>query len=71
MFKALGMGLLDGLSWTDVELASGPNGRPIVHLTGDAQRCADRLDVRELEVSLSHSGGIAFAQALVVFGGRD
>ena len=68
VFKALGMGLLDGLSWTDVEFTSAPNGRPVARLTGDAQRCAERQDVRELEVSLSHTGGIAIAQVLAVFG---
>lgn len=69
VFKALGMGLMDGLSWTDVEFTSAPGGRPVARLTGDAQRCAERLDMRELEVSLSHSGGIAIAQVLAVFGG--
>lgn len=69
VFKALGMGLMDGLCWTDVEIKSAPDGRPIARLTGDAQRCAERQDLRELEVSLSHSGGIALAQVLAVFGG--
>jgi len=71
VFKALGIGLLDGVSWTDVELTSAPDGHPVAGLTGNAQRCAERRNVRELEVSLSHSGGIAIAQALVVFGGAQ
>jgi holo-[acyl-carrier protein] synthase len=69
VFKALGIGLLDGMSWTDVELAGAPDGHPVVRLSGDAERSAKRQDVRELEVSLSHSGGIAIAQVLAVFGG--
>ncbi len=71
VFKALGMGLMDGLSWTDVEFTSAPDGHPVARLTGDAQRCAERQDVLELEVSLSHSGGIAIAQVLAVFGGTQ
>lgn len=68
VLKALGIGLLDGVDWTDVEVASAPDGHPVVHLVGNALRCADRRGLRELEISISHSGGIAMAQALAVFG---
>jgi holo-[acyl-carrier protein] synthase len=71
VFKALGIGLLDGVDWTDVEVTSAPDGHPTVRLTGNAELCAERHDVRELEVSLSHSGGIAIAQVLVVSGARS
>jgi holo-[acyl-carrier protein] synthase len=66
VFKALGIGLLEGMSWTDVEITDAPGGRPLVRLTGEAATFATSLGLRELEVSISHSGGIAIAQVLAV-----
>ncbi len=69
VFKALRISLLDGVNLIDIEVAHAPDGHPVVGLTGNARLHAERLHVRELELSLSHSGGIALAQALVVFEG--
>ena len=58
--KALGIGII-GFVWRDIEVLSG--GKPFVALHGDVARIAHRLGVTRVEVSLSHTGGMAYAVA--------
>ena len=58
--KALGIGII-GFVWRDVEVLSG--GKPVIALHGDVARIADRFGVTRVEVSLSHTGGVAYAVA--------
>jgi holo-[acyl-carrier protein] synthase len=53
--------------WTDVEVVVEPTGRPYVSLHGEVAAWAERQRLAALEVSLSHTGGLAIAQALVVW----
>jgi holo-[acyl-carrier protein] synthase len=66
VLKAFGTGLSNGLRWTDIEVVKEPGGRPVIELHGAARALALRSGLRQLEVSLSHSGGFALAHALVV-----
>jgi holo-[acyl-carrier protein] synthase len=59
--KALGTGLMTEIPWTDIEVLSGPNGEPGLHLHGRARAEADRLGLTDWALSLSHSGGHALA----------
>ena len=58
--KALGIGII-GFVWRDIEVLSG--GKPLIALHGDVARIARRLGVTRVEVSLSHTGGMAYAVA--------
>ena len=66
VLKALGTGLGPGMRWTDVEVVNEDNGRPVVRLSGEVAAFAERQGVRQLELSLSHTSGLALAQALAV-----
>jgi holo-[acyl-carrier protein] synthase len=66
VLKALGTGLGPGMRWTDVEVVNEDNGRPVVRLSGEVAAFAERTGVRQLELSLSHTSGLALAQALAV-----
>jgi holo-[acyl-carrier protein] synthase len=63
--KALGCGIGD-VRWTEIEVVSGPDRRPALRLHGAADRLAQRLDLQEWALSLSHTPGhaIAFVVAL-------
>jgi holo-[acyl-carrier protein] synthase len=61
VFKALGTGLAQGVAWRDVEVVNAASGRPRIRLTGAAESIADRLGVQSMEISLSHSAGLAIA----------
>jgi len=58
--KALGIGII-GFVWRDIEVLSG--GKPRIALHGDVARVAAHLGVTRVDVSLSHTGGMAYAVA--------
>lgn len=61
VFKALGTGLASGVGWRDVEVVNGASGRPRLGLSGATRQLADRAGVRSMEISLSHTAGLALA----------
>jgi holo-[acyl-carrier protein] synthase len=63
--KALGIGII-GFVWRDIEVLSG--GKPIVALHGGVARVAGRLGVTRIELSLSHTDGVAYAVAAALKG---
>ena len=50
-----------GISWQDIEILAQTNGKPVVQLKDKAQATAQKLAIRELTVSLSHSDEYAVA----------
>ena len=67
VLKALGTGLGPGMRWTDVEVANEENGRPVVNLRGEVAAFAERQGVRELELSISHTSGLALAHTIALY----
>ena len=61
--KALGTGIA-GFNFRDIEILSGENGRPTIQLHGGAVTVAAAAGVTTLHVSLSHSAGVAVANAV-------
>lgn len=53
-----------GLSWRDIETLAHADGRPWLKLYGRAQSAADNLGIKEISVSLAHSGEYAIAAAI-------
>jgi holo-[acyl-carrier protein] synthase len=66
VLKALGRGLGASMRWTEVEIVSSATGRPRVKLSGAVATAARRLGVLEVDVSLSHSEGLAIASAVAM-----
>jgi holo-[acyl-carrier protein] synthase len=58
--KALGSGVR-GIGWKDIEVIRYPSGAPSIKLHGRAKARAERLGVKEISVSLSHSRDYAVA----------
>ena len=61
--KALGIGIL-GFVWREIEVLSG--GKPRVALHGHVAAIAQSFGVTRIELSLSHTGGQAYAVAVAV-----
>ena len=61
---AKALALRDG-SWHDVEVLGGGDGPPTVTLSGRAAERAAELGVEAVELSLTHSRGMAGAVALL------
>ena len=68
--KALGTGVR-GVSWKDIEVVRSQGGAPSIRLSGRAQIRAEKLGVRELALSLSHSREYAVAFTVGFIPGSD
>lgn len=64
VMKALGTGLADGLSWTNVEVVRDERGAPVVNLTGQAIAASRQLGIRHWAISLSHTENYAVASVI-------
>ena len=58
--KALGTGVR-GVSWKDIEVIRAESGAPSVKLHGRAKARAERLQIVEISLSISHSREVAVA----------
>jgi len=58
--KALGTGI-GTVSWKEIEVRRGPNREPQLVLHGAALDLAQRLNLTEWSLSLSHTGSLAIA----------
>jgi holo-[acyl-carrier protein] synthase len=60
--KAIGTGWRQGVTWHDFEVANLPSGRPTLKLSGRAAEFAERLGVKRISLSLTHTAasGMAF-----------
>jgi holo-[acyl-carrier protein] synthase len=62
--KALGTGWRRGVRWRDIEVARDPSGKPTLHLDGAARRIADGLGVKNISLTITHSGNLALAEVI-------
>jgi len=63
VMKALGTGVR-GVGWRDIEILPNRRGRPLVFLYGRGAARAARIQLRGLEVSLTHSKEYAIASVV-------
>ena len=63
--KALGTGWNNGLGWRDLEVANLPSGRPTLCLRGKAAELAERLNVRNISLTITHTEGQAMAMVIL------
>jgi len=62
--KALGTGWSRGVRWRDIEVTREPSGKPGLRLAGAAREFADRMGVKHMSVTITHSGNLALAQVI-------
>jgi holo-[acyl-carrier protein] synthase len=61
--KALGFGVARAFAWREVEIAGRP--KPGVRLSGRAAEWAERVGVGSIDLSMTHSRGLAAAVCVV------
>jgi holo-[acyl-carrier protein] synthase len=66
VLKSLGTGMGPHMEWTDIEVVNDRGGRPRVRLHGEVEAVARSLGMHHIDISLSHSGGLAVAHAVLV-----
>ena len=64
--KAFGTGIGGQVGWRDIEVRRKETGEPFIVLHGGARELAERLNVSETLVSLSHSDHYSVANAIVL-----
>ncbi|MGO9231222.1 MAG: holo-[acyl-carrier-protein] synthase [Bryobacteraceae bacterium] len=63
--KAIGTGWRHGVTWQDFEVANLPSGKPTLRLHGVAARVAERLGVRNISLSLTHTAEYGMAHLIL------
>jgi holo-[acyl-carrier protein] synthase len=63
VMKVLGTGNR-GVAWREIEVLFHDTGKPYVRLNGRAQKEAEKLGIKEIDVSMSHSRENAIAVAI-------
>ncbi len=62
--KALGTGWSRGVRWRDIEVIREPSGKPTLQLAGVARQIANGLGVKNISLSITHSGNLALAHVI-------
>jgi holo-[acyl-carrier protein] synthase len=63
VFKAMGIGLSGGMSWTQVEIINDPKGKPEVRV---GPKVSPLIGNKKILLSISHTREFAIAQAVLV-----
>jgi holo-[acyl-carrier protein] synthase len=63
VMKVLGTGNR-GVAWREIEVLFHRTGKPYIRLNGRAEKVAQKLGIREIDVSMSHSRDNAVAVAI-------
>lgn len=63
--KAIGTGWRGGVRWLDLEVSNLPSGAPTLRLHGVALRIAEKLGVRRISLSLTHTAELAMAHVIL------
>lgn len=61
VMKALGRGWSSDVNWLDIEILPGAGGKPEVWLKNRTSDLAQRLGIKQLSISITHTKGYAMA----------
>src|SRR5215510_12370766 len=63
--KAIGTGWRRGVTWQDFEVANLPSGKPTLKLHGAAARIAEKMGVRNIALSITHTAELGMAHVIL------
>ena len=63
--KAIGTGWRHGVRWQDFEVANLRSGKPTLLLHGVAARVAEKLGVRNVSLSITHTAELGMAHVIL------
>jgi holo-[acyl-carrier protein] synthase len=64
-FKAMGKGLSEGMAWAEVTVSNDSKGKPDIVMSGKTREVADKMGIRKVHVSLSHTVDCAMAVVIL------
>ncbi|MCL4559693.1 MAG: holo-ACP synthase [Chloroflexi bacterium] len=53
-FKALGVGLRQGMVFNEIEILANEMGKPEIVVSGTVKEMAEKLEIKNMQVSISH-----------------
>ncbi len=66
ILKLMGTGWKGKIAWTDIEVVNNKAGRPVVNLFGEVKKIAERLRIKHISVSITHTANFAIASAVAL-----
>jgi holo-[acyl-carrier protein] synthase len=66
ILKLMGTGWRGKIAWTDIEILNNPAGQPQVTLAGEVEKIANRLGIKHISVSITHTANFAIASAVAL-----
>ena len=63
--KAIGTGWKRGVRWQDFEVSNLPSGRPTLRLHGEAARIAEKMGVKGISLSITHTAELGMAHVIL------
>ena len=63
--KAIGTGWKRGVRWQDFEVSNLPSGRPTLRLHGEAARVAQKMGVKSISLSITHTAEMGMAHVIL------
>ena len=66
VLKLLGTGWRGKIAWTDIEVTNNSMGQPIVEISGEVKRIADKLSIEQITISITHTANFAIASAVAL-----
>ncbi len=64
VMKMLGTGWSAGVRWRDIEVRRGKGGPPSIQLYGEAAQRAERMGIKRVHLSITHSGDLAVVHVI-------
>jgi holo-[acyl-carrier protein] synthase len=66
VLKLVGTGWRGKIAWTDIEIINNPAGPPEVVLCGEVKKIADKLGIKHISISITHTANFAIASAVAL-----
>ena len=66
VLKLVGTGWRGKIAWTDIEIINNAAGQPEVTLGGEVKKIADKLGIKQISISITHTANFAIASAVAL-----
>jgi len=66
VLKLMGTGWRGKIAWTDIEILNNAAGQPEINLSGEVKKIADKLGIKHISVSITHTANFAIASAVAL-----
>jgi holo-[acyl-carrier protein] synthase len=71
VMKLVGTGWRGRIAWTDIEVVNNVAGQPQVTLSGEVKEIAERLNIRQISMSITHTANFAIASAIALIASNE